>query len=219
MTDDGGGTGAGAGPAGAPAGAFGALLRDHRRDAGLTQEALAARAGLSRRGLQRLEAGGARPHPARLDALVEALALGPDARARLRAALAARPRASRLAPERDGSGAERAARAARSADDLPAGTVAFLFTDLEGSTRLLQAHPHAYREAVRRHRALLRGAVEAHGVWRSRRWATSSTPPSPAPGAAGRARPPAERPGARRAGGRRPPVSRCAALTRSRDAV
>jgi class 3 adenylate cyclase len=47
--------------------------------------------------------------------------------------------------------------------DLPGGTVAFLFTDLEGSTRLLQAHPAAYRDAVRRHHALLQGAVEAHG--------------------------------------------------------
>jgi predicted ATPase/class 3 adenylate cyclase len=46
---------------------------------------------------------------------------------------------------------------------LPAGTVTFLFTDLEGSTKLLQAHPAAYREAVARHHALLRGAVETHG--------------------------------------------------------
>ena len=45
----------------------------------------------------------------------------------------------------------------------PTGTVTFLFTDLEGSTRLLEAHPAAYREAVRRHHALLREAVEAHG--------------------------------------------------------
>jgi predicted ATPase/class 3 adenylate cyclase len=47
--------------------------------------------------------------------------------------------------------------------DLPTGTVTFLFTDLEGSTALLQAHPAAYREAVRRHHALLQQAVEAHG--------------------------------------------------------
>jgi predicted ATPase/class 3 adenylate cyclase/TolA-binding protein len=47
--------------------------------------------------------------------------------------------------------------------DLPTGTVTFLFTDLEGSTALLQAHPDAYRAAVARHHALLRGAVEAHG--------------------------------------------------------
>src|SRR5262245_51784435 len=49
------------------------------------------------------------------------------------------------------------------ARELPAGTVTFLFTDLEGSTRLLEAHPAAYREAVARHHALLRAAVEAHG--------------------------------------------------------
>jgi class 3 adenylate cyclase len=41
--------------------------------------------------------------------------------------------------------------------------VAFLFTDLEGSTRLLEVHPDAYREAVRRHHDLLRATVEAHG--------------------------------------------------------
>ena len=46
---------------------------------------------------------------------------------------------------------------------LPEGTVTFLFTDLEGSTRLLEAHPAAYREAVARHHALLRAAVEANG--------------------------------------------------------
>jgi non-specific serine/threonine protein kinase len=69
-----------------PAAAIGALLRGHRRAAGLTQEALAERAGLSRRGLQHLEAGDARPYPATLDALAAALALGPEDRARLRAA-------------------------------------------------------------------------------------------------------------------------------------
>jgi predicted ATPase/class 3 adenylate cyclase len=46
---------------------------------------------------------------------------------------------------------------------LPEGTVTFLFTDLEGSTALLQAHPAAYRAAVARHHDLLRGAVEASG--------------------------------------------------------
>jgi predicted ATPase/DNA-binding CsgD family transcriptional regulator len=46
---------------------------------------------------------------------------------------------------------------------FPTGTVTFLFTDLEGSTALLQAHPAAYRDAVRRHHGLLRGAVEGQG--------------------------------------------------------
>src|SRR5215831_2629645 len=77
-----------AGAAGARegAGGFGALLRGHRRAAGLTQEALAERAGLSRRGLQHLEAGDGRPYPATLDALAAALDLAPAERARLRAA-------------------------------------------------------------------------------------------------------------------------------------
>jgi hypothetical protein len=53
--------------------------------------------------------------------------------------------------------------APRGASALPTGTVAILFTDLEGSTRLLQAHPAAYRIAVRRHHELLLAAVEASG--------------------------------------------------------
>src|SRR5687767_12893709 len=55
------------------------------------------------------------------------------------------------------------AEAGRTAAALPTGTVTFLFTDVEGSTRLLGQHPAAYREAIRRHHDLLRAAVEAHG--------------------------------------------------------
>src|SRR6202011_3054552 len=45
---------------------------------------------------------------------------------------------------------------------LPSGMVTFLFTDLEGSTRLWEQHPDAMRPALARHDALLRGAVEEH---------------------------------------------------------
>jgi predicted ATPase/class 3 adenylate cyclase len=41
--------------------------------------------------------------------------------------------------------------------------VTFLFTDLEGSTGPQQVHPAAYRDALRRHHALLLDAVAAHG--------------------------------------------------------
>jgi predicted ATPase/class 3 adenylate cyclase len=47
--------------------------------------------------------------------------------------------------------------------DLPIGTVTFLFTDLEGSTRLWEEHPRATRAAVDRHFAILREAIAAHG--------------------------------------------------------
>jgi predicted ATPase/class 3 adenylate cyclase len=46
---------------------------------------------------------------------------------------------------------------------LPAGTVTFLFTDIEGSTRMLQAHPVQMGNALARHHELLRQAVELHG--------------------------------------------------------
>ena len=47
--------------------------------------------------------------------------------------------------------------------DLPTGTVTFLFTDIEGSTRLWEEHPKAMRLALARHDALLRQAIESHG--------------------------------------------------------
>src|SRR5687767_9387997 len=45
--------------------------------------------------------------------------------------------------------------------DLPTDTVTFLFTDIEGSTRLLERHPEAYPHALRRHHQLLQDAVES----------------------------------------------------------
>ncbi|HEY5872929.1 MAG TPA: adenylate/guanylate cyclase domain-containing protein [Gaiellaceae bacterium] len=46
--------------------------------------------------------------------------------------------------------------------DLPTGTVTFLFTDIEGSTRLLHAlGPDAYAEALAEHRRVLRASLAA----------------------------------------------------------
>src|SRR5688500_5192203 len=45
---------------------------------------------------------------------------------------------------------------------LPTGTVTFLFTDIEGSTRLLEAGPEAYRRGLARHDDIVRQAVAAH---------------------------------------------------------
>jgi predicted ATPase len=47
--------------------------------------------------------------------------------------------------------------------ELPSGTVTFLFTDLEGSTRLWEEHPDAMRAALARHDELVGGAIEGHG--------------------------------------------------------
>jgi predicted ATPase len=48
--------------------------------------------------------------------------------------------------------------------DLPSGTVTFLFTDVEGSTKLLhELGPASYAAALAEHRRIVRQAVDAHG--------------------------------------------------------
>ncbi|HEU0335417.1 MAG TPA: adenylate/guanylate cyclase domain-containing protein [Gaiellaceae bacterium] len=48
--------------------------------------------------------------------------------------------------------------------DLPTGTVTFLFTDVEGSTRLLEELGAAsYAEELEQHRRVIRGVLAAHG--------------------------------------------------------
>jgi predicted ATPase/class 3 adenylate cyclase len=47
--------------------------------------------------------------------------------------------------------------------ELPSGTVTFLFSDVEGSTRLLREHGERYAELLSEHRAVLRDAFARHG--------------------------------------------------------
>jgi predicted ATPase/class 3 adenylate cyclase len=57
-----------------------------------------------------------------------------------------------------GKGAGRSASNAK--PDLPTGTVTYLFTDIEGSTRLLQGHAATYPEILDLHRRVIRAAFE-----------------------------------------------------------
>ena len=45
---------------------------------------------------------------------------------------------------------------------VPSGTVTFLFTDMEGSTRRWEEDPDATRVAVAKHDEVVRGAIEAN---------------------------------------------------------
>jgi class 3 adenylate cyclase len=47
--------------------------------------------------------------------------------------------------------------------ELPTGTVTFLFTDIEGSTRLLKRLGSAYGRVLARHHELVRDAIRGHG--------------------------------------------------------
>ncbi|HNK62692.1 MAG TPA: adenylate/guanylate cyclase domain-containing protein, partial [Anaerolineales bacterium] len=47
---------------------------------------------------------------------------------------------------------------------LHSGTVTFLFTDIEGSTRLWEEHPEAMKTALAKHDSVLRESIESsHG--------------------------------------------------------
>ncbi|MDP6453011.1 MAG: AAA family ATPase, partial [SAR202 cluster bacterium] len=50
----------------------------------------------------------------------------------------------------------------RPAPELPSGPITYLFTDIEGSTRLWQEHPHDMRAVLARHDALLTSGIERH---------------------------------------------------------
>src|SRR5262245_32840075 len=47
----------------------------------------------------------------------------------------------------------------------PTGTVTFLFTDIEGSTRIWEQSPEQMSAALARHDELLRAAIANHGGW------------------------------------------------------
>src|SRR3954452_701180 len=67
---------------------FGELLRQHRREARLTQQDLADRAGLSVHGIQKLERGATHPYRDTAQRLIAALRLEAEDEARLRSAVA-----------------------------------------------------------------------------------------------------------------------------------
>src|SRR5438552_3606261 len=63
---------------------------------------------------------------------------------------------------------------------LPRGTVTFLFTDIEGSTKLLhELGPQRYAETLAEHGRALREAFADHVAWRSTPRATPSLSLSP----------------------------------------
>ena len=89
--------------------------------------------------------------------------------------------------------------------DLPAGTITFLFTDIEGSTRLVVGLGAGYPPVLERHQALLRAAFVAGTVagpdatLTTSPGATSGAPSARAAGTRPRPRrPPAGRRGPRR---------------------
>jgi predicted ATPase/class 3 adenylate cyclase len=142
---------------------FGELLRRHRQAAGLTQPELAERAGLSVRGINDLERG-VRQTPRKDTVTLLAAALGLAEAERMAFAAAVRrsgATASAVSTARPPA-RERGAWTAP-AVALPSGTVTFWFTDMAGSTHLLQhlGSVH-YAQVLASVRHLLHAACTQH---------------------------------------------------------
>src|SRR5579862_8092084 len=115
---------------------FGELLKNYRLAAGLTQEALAERAGVSARNIQNLERGENRPLKDTARCLAEALGLGERDRALLLTAVV--PVARRRATTPALTPAEPGVTQAPAEPELPltGGMLAMLVADVRGHTAL-----------------------------------------------------------------------------------
>jgi predicted ATPase/class 3 adenylate cyclase len=141
---------------------FGELLRRSRRAAGLTQAELAERAGLSWRGINDLERG-VRQTPRKDTVALLAAALGLSGEERTAFEVAARRGMGRAAPAPSPTSPPPAVTDESAAPALPTGTVTFLFTDIEGSTRLLQQlGSERYAALEAEHHRVVRAACAAH---------------------------------------------------------
>jgi predicted ATPase/class 3 adenylate cyclase len=154
-----------------PTPTFATLLRRARRAAGLSQEVLAERAGISVDAISALERGLSRaPHQDTLELLAEALQLSAEERAQWELATRGKrlPGADTALPlERDSQPPAHELPLLSPplpSRDLPTGTVTLLFTDIEGSTRLLQQVGERYTDLLDATRRLMREAFDQwHG--------------------------------------------------------
>jgi class 3 adenylate cyclase len=142
--------------------AFGDLIKEYRLAAGLTQEALAERAGVSCRSIQALERGENRPQQETARRLAEALLLDEQDRARLLGAVTPVPR-RRTAAGAATAAAEPAMAPAPSAPEIapPDGMLTVLIADIRGYTAFTHLHGDAAGSALASRFAALAGEVVA----------------------------------------------------------
>ncbi len=164
------------GPAGRKQVSFGALLKHYRVAAGLSQEALAERAGLSVRAVSAYERQLRQaPYRDTVRLLVQGLGLAAPEAAALEATVSRRrgaatglpvddiPRAEGAVAPTAGDQRDAAAPAVAPLPDLPTGTLTFLITDVVNSTTYWEQHPAAMQAAILRHDALFAEVLARHG--------------------------------------------------------
>jgi predicted ATPase/class 3 adenylate cyclase len=144
---------------------FGYWLRRRRKALDLTQENLAQQVGCSVETIKKIETDVRRPSRPMAERLAECLALPIEERTAFLKAARAELATDRLvvADQPINSVAQDLdVPHAPPATPLPSGTVTFLFTDIEGSTKLWEQHPQAMSATLVRHDSILRQQIAAH---------------------------------------------------------
>jgi len=128
---------------------FGAWLQRCRRALDITQAELGRQVGVAAATIRKIEANERRPSAQVAERLADALAVPPSER----------PAFVRAARGAQGAGPHRMWHAP---GPLPAGTVTFLFADIQGSTRLWERYSGAMPAALARHDSILFAAILAN---------------------------------------------------------
>ncbi len=127
---------------------FGYWIRRQRKALDLTQHALADRVGCSVAAIKKIESDERRPSRQIAERLADVLRVPVDQREMfMEVARGLRP-VDQLLLAREPA-----------VPSPPSGTVTFLYTDIEGSTKLAQEHPEEWETLRARHHAILREAI------------------------------------------------------------
>jgi class 3 adenylate cyclase len=140
---------------------FGYWIKRRRRALDLTQDELAQRVGCATGTIKKIESDERRPSRQMAERLADLLQLAPEERAPFLKAARAELTVDQL--DIAIQPIESPATDAASLTAMPSGTVTFLFTDIENSTKLWLEHPDTMGAAIARHDAILRQAIEAYG--------------------------------------------------------
>jgi predicted ATPase/class 3 adenylate cyclase len=147
---------------------FGEWLRRRRKAEGWTQEQLALQLSCSTSALKKIESEERRPSAQIVERLAEIFNIPPNEQTKFLRFARGDWQAISDSGHQDSPWLISSARVTKQVEtgapiqNLPSGTVTFLFTDIEGSSRLAQAHPKEWETLLERHHAILRESIESN---------------------------------------------------------
>src|SRR5574341_443658 len=143
---------------------FGYWIRRQRKALDLTQQVLAERVGCSLAAIKKIESDERRPSRQIAERMADVLSVPASQREIfLEAARGLRP-VDQLLLAREPAVPTPARRSLLTPEEIPAlpsGTVTFLYTDIEGSTKLAQEYADAMPALLARHQEILNQAIKA----------------------------------------------------------